>query len=82
MMKFLYETVTGLLTHVDFPLQKRSKNRVWSSKRFGFIALTLRGTESSTQIKYFCRRMGVCVLGSIICVLLSMTKDKNYLHNN
>ena len=30
----------------------------------------------------FCGITGLCVLGSIICVLLSMGKDKNHLQYN
>ena len=75
-LKLLYADVTSLLPHVTWPFYKRSKNRVWSSKRIGFIDWRLGGPDSPIQIKLFRGKAGVCGLGSIRCVLIFMMKDK------
>ena len=80
-MNILSTTVPSLLSQAACPFQKRSTNRVWSSKWSRFIAWRLGGTDSSIHMELFCVRMGVCGLGPIIFVLLSMAKDKNIHHN-
>ena len=69
------------LPQVACPFHKNSNNRVWSSKSWS-IAWRLEFTESSIQMKLFCRSMGVCVLGSIRCFLLSMAINKQYFRHN
>ena len=81
-MNFLSDTVPSLLPHIACHFQKRSTKRVWISKRSVLIAWRLGGPESSTHMIFFCGRMGVCGIGSIICVLLLMSKDTKYLYHN
>ena len=68
---------TGCLT-----FQRRSTNRLWRSKQSVFITWMLWGPDISIHMNFLCRSMGAGGLRSIICVLLYMAKDKNYLHNN
>ena len=60
-----------------FPFQKRSTNILWRSKRSGFVAQRLWGPYISIHMNLCCCwRTGLCLLGSIKCVLLSMAEDK------
>ena len=80
-LNFLYSIVTSLLPHGAGPFQKRSTNRVCSSKRIVFMAWRLRFSDSSINMKLFRETMVICGRVSIIFVLLSVAKDKNYFSN-
>ena len=81
-MNFLSVTVPSFLPLVTCPYHMRITNIVWGSKQSGFIVWRIGGSDISIQMEFFYGRMGVCGLGSIICVLLSMIKDKKYRHHN
>ena len=81
-VNFFSDNVSSLLPQVACNFQNRSTNILWGSKRSVSISWIFWWAESSIQIGSFRGSMVVCRIGSIICFLLSMAKDKNFLRHN